>query len=84
MPKCSQLHLGVVLNLIKLTRVAMKTPEGKAELSLYVPKTLIKELDNKRGPFSRTKLIVLLLEAAVREGVDLGKLVRNTEAASDV
>ena len=56
----------------------MKVAESKAELSLYLPKSLVQSLDQSRGPFSRSRLIRLVLEEAVSAGIDLGKLVAGT------
>lgn len=44
-------------------------------LGLYVPRDLVKALDKARGPFSRSRFIVLILQDAVKHGVDAAKLV---------
>lgn len=47
----------------------------KHAVCLYLPQELITQLDNSKGPFSRAKLIQLVLQATVRNGIDLTKLV---------
>jgi hypothetical protein len=55
----------------------MKTgeSESKMELALYLPKSIVQSLDQSRGPLSRSRLIRLVLENAISQGIDLGKLV---------
>ena len=49
--------------------------EREAEhLGLYVPRDLVKALDKVRGPFSRSRFIVLILQDAVKKGVDAAKV----------
>ena len=52
----------------------MRQAERK-QLSLYFPGQLVEDLDSSKGPLSRNKLIVLLLQQAVKNGIDLAKLV---------
>ena len=47
----------------------------RRQLSLYFPGQLVEDLDSNKGPLSRNKLIVLILQQAIKNGVDLGKLV---------
>lgn len=52
-----------------------KMPTETRQLSLYFPGQLVEELDSSKGPLSRNKLIVLILQQAIKNGVDLAKLV---------
>ena len=56
-------------------RTAMSAEEQRKQLSLYFPSQLVADLDSSKGPLSRNKLIVLILESACKNGIDLGKLV---------
>lgn len=53
----------------------------KRQLSLYFPEDLVAELDKSKGPLSRSRLIVLILQSAVEKGIDLSKLVSGGTAA---
>jgi hypothetical protein len=50
-------------------------PEKKIPVGFYAPENLLKTIDQKRGPFSRSRFIVLILQNAVKQGVDVAKLV---------
>ena len=47
----------------------------KHPLVLYLPEELVQQLDQTKGPFSRAKLIELLLAAAIRKGINLSEIV---------
>jgi len=64
----------MLLEVLNSVRTNMKT-EASTALSLYLPRDLVRTLDQSRGPFSRSRLIVLVLEDAVKRGIDLAKLV---------
>jgi hypothetical protein len=53
----------------------MTTEQEARQLSLYFPGQLVEDLDNSKGPLSRNKLIVLILQQAIKTGIDLAKLV---------
>jgi hypothetical protein len=53
----------------------MKPAQEQDKLSLYLSDELREQLDAQKGPLSRNKLIVLILQQAVKNGVDLGSLV---------
>jgi hypothetical protein len=53
----------------------MPREQERRQLSLYFPGQLVEELDGCKGLLSRNKLIVLLLQQAIKKGVDLAKLV---------
>ena len=44
-------------------------------LGLYVSRDLVKALDKAKGLFSRSRFIVLILQDALKRGVDAAKLV---------
>jgi hypothetical protein len=48
----------------------------KRQLSLYFPEDLVAQLDRSKGPLSRSRLIVLILQSAVDRGIDLAQLVK--------
>ena len=53
----------------------MTAEDERRQLSLYFPGQLVEDLDSSKGPLSRNKLIVLILQQAIKNGVDLAKLV---------
>jgi hypothetical protein len=50
-------------------------PEKKIPVGFYAPENLLKIIDQKRGPLSRSMYIVLVLQDALKRGIDAAKLV---------
>ena len=61
---------------IEVYVVSNLVTERKTPYSVYLSESLLAKLDESKGPFSRSRLVTLILENAVRNGIDLPSLVR--------
>ena len=49
--------------------------EQKTAIGIYIPQKILTVIDEQRGRISRSSFLVMIIEDAVKRGIDIEKLV---------